>query len=72
MQAGLVRGQSAVINIGKVLMVLYRAYQLPIRNKSPALVTLDAEKAFDNVKWSWLFQVLSTMGFHIAFQSFLS
>lgn len=71
-QAGFAKGRSPVINIRKVLLVLDRVRHLPRAGESPALIANDAEKAFDNFRWSWLFTVLDEMDYGGPFQTFLS
>lgn len=61
-QEGFIEGRSAVSNLRKVLAVLDRVKMHPLPHKHPVLVTLDAEKAFDSVRWSWLDLVLDRMG----------
>lgn len=51
-QQGFIRGRLAVTNIRKVLMSLEEAQLLDF-----ATITLDAEKAFDNMQLPWLFMV---------------
>lgn len=60
-QSGFVKGRTASLNICKVLMVLEHAKANP--GKNFAIITLDAEKAFDNVSFEWLLLVLSSLDF---------
>lgn len=60
-QAGFTQGRSATSNIRKVLAVLQHVRANP--DKDTAIVTLDAEKAFDNVSFHWLKMVLTKFGF---------
>lgn len=53
----------------KVLSVLDRVKQRPLLDESPAL---DAEKAFNNVRWSWLNLVLDKVGLTGHFQVLLA
>lgn len=48
-QTGFIRGRSAVSNIHKVLAFLDEVTIRPANDPSPALLTIDAEKAFGNV-----------------------
>lgn len=60
-QQDFTRGRSAVTNIRKVLLVLEQVKQNP--SIDAAIISLDAEKTFDNVNINWLFQFLNHMGF---------
>lgn len=60
-QSGFVKGRTATLNIRKVMMALDHALHHP--NTNHAIITLDAEKAFDNVSFDWLFMTMSEMGF---------
>lgn len=53
----------------KVLSVLDRVKQRPLLDESPAL---DAEKAFNNVRWSWLKIFLDKVGLTGHFQVLLA
>lgn len=68
-QSGFVSGRSATLNIRKVLMALHYATTHP--DQDVAIISLDAEKAFDNVSLSWLFRVLQQFGFTGPILSFL-
>lgn len=70
-QVGFVKVRSAITNIRKVLAVLDRVKINPLPSEHPILLTLDGEKAFDNVKWTWLNQVLDKMGLPGYFRTFL-
>lgn len=71
-QTGFVRGRSAVSNIRKVVAVLDELALRPEAHSSPALLTIDVEKAFDNVGWEWLNKVLDRLGVSGPFRAFLS
>lgn len=60
-QAGFTQGRAASSNIKKVLTVLEHARAN--LSGDTAIVTLDAEKAFDNVGFHWLKMFLSKFGF---------
>lgn len=70
-QVGFIKRRSAVCNIRKVLAVLDRVKNNPPLFGRPILLALNAEKAFDNVKWSWLDQVLDAMGISEHFRTFV-
>lgn len=60
-ESGFVKGITASLNICKDMVVLEHAKINP--QKDLAIITLDAEKAFDNVSFEWLSLVLSTLDF---------
>lgn len=68
-QSGFVSGRSATLNIRKVLMALEYAKTHP--NQDIAIMSLDAEKAFDNISFSWLFRVMTQFGFSGPIMRFL-
>lgn len=68
-QAGFVRCRSATANIRKVMATLDNAMRNP--QEELAIITLDAEKAFDNVSLQWLFQTMESMGFQGEILNFL-
>lgn len=70
-QVGFVKGRAAVTNIRKVLGVMdaVKAHALP--SDTSALVSLDAEKAFDNIRWQWLNEVLDKVNLTGNFRCFL-
>lgn len=51
-QSGFVRGRSGVANIRKFLIALEYAKAHP--QEDVIVVSLDAEKAFNNIDWRWL------------------
>lgn len=71
-QVGFVKNRSAVCNIRKVMAVLDQIKVRPPTSGCPTLLALDAEKAFDHVKWQWLYQVLDTVGIKGKFRNYLS
>lgn len=68
-QSGFVSGRSATLNIRKVLMALEYAKTHP--DQDVAIMSLDAEKAFDNISFSWLFTVMEQFGFSGQIMRFL-
>lgn len=71
-QVGFIKGRSAVTNLGKALTVLNRVIINPLPSEQPIILALDAEKAFDNVKWAWLNQILDRMGLQGRFHTYLA
>lgn len=63
-QTGFIPGRQSANNIRRTLNLISC-----VKNKSqPAmLLSLDAQKAFDRVKWSFLYQTLANFGFHTTF-----
>lgn len=59
-QAGFTKGRSASLNIRKVLAALEYAKLHPVENI--AIITLDAEKTFDNVSFQLLSLVMQKFG----------
>ncbi|XP_030046073.1 NFX1-type zinc finger-containing protein 1-like [Microcaecilia unicolor] len=57
-QVGFVRGRQSVHNIRKTLMAMAASQQL---GASTLLLSLDAEKAFDQVGWEFMHQTLAAM-----------
>lgn len=71
-QTGFIKSRAAVSNIRKVLAFLHEIKVRPNKHSSPALLTIDAEKAFDNVGWDWLNKVLDQLGVRGPFRVYLS
>lgn len=69
-QSGFVKGRSGAANIRKVLLALEYSKNNPTMDS--IIITLDAEKTFDNINLDWLFCVMGAMGFHGHIMSFLA
>lgn len=68
-QSGFIRGRSGVANIRKVIMALEHAKANP--KEDVIIVSLDGEKAFDNINWQWLFPTLDRLDFEGRVLNFL-
>lgn len=68
-QSCFAKGRSASSNLRKVLAALEYAKQHPLEDV--AVITLDAEKAFDNVSFQWLSLVMQKLGISVPFYHFI-
>lgn len=67
-QRGFMMGRHSVSNVRRLLNVLY----LPASSTvAEVIISLDAEKVFDRVEWSFLFECLSKFGFGSNFRSWI-
>lgn len=63
-QMGFIKGRQTQDNIRQTLHIIEQANK---QHLSAALVSLDAEKAFDRVSWPFLYRVLERLGFNNQF-----
>lgn len=66
-QTGFVKNRHSFFNVRRLLNILYS----PNNSVPECVVSLDAEKAFDRVEWSYLFTVLEKFGFGSTFISWI-
>lgn len=62
-QTGFVIGRQTRDNIRRTLHIVEKIQK---EGRSAALISLDAEKAFDRVNWEFLYQTLERFGFNEA------
>ena len=56
-----IKGRQTQDNIRRTLHIIEQIHK---QHLSAALVSLDAEKAFDRVSWTFLYRVLERLGFN--------
>ena len=67
-QTGFIKGRHLFFNIRKLLNIIHTSNSLL---PPEAVISLDAEKAFDRVEWPYLFSVLRKFGFGETFVSWI-
>lgn len=60
-QTGFIPGRQGASNIRRTLNIISNT---KYRSEPSMLLSLDAQKAFDGVRWRFLYQTLSAFGFH--------
>ncbi len=59
-QTGFIKDRFSFFNVRRLFNVIYYPSESPVPE---VVVSLDAEKAFNRVKWCYLFHTLETFGF---------
>ena len=67
-QTGFIRGRQSFCNVRRLLNILHTPSQ---HSGAEAVISLDAEKAFDRVEWDYLFFALEKFGFGHNFISWI-
>lgn len=68
-QTGFIKKRLSFLNIRRLLNIMYSSE--PNQPSPEAIISLDAEKAFDRVEWGYLFQCLERFGFGPKFISWV-
>jgi len=66
-QTGFVKNRRSFFNVRRLLNIMYTTPQAD----SECLLCMDAEKAFDRVEWSYLFELMARFGFGGIFVSWI-
>ena len=67
-QTGFIKNRFSFFNIRRLLNIIYYRAE---GNESETVISLDAEKAFDRVRWDFLFYTLTKFGFKNNFISWI-
>lgn len=67
-QTGFIRNRHLFSNLRELFNIIYNPSQA---NTEEALISMDAEKAFDRVEWNYLFYTLDKFGFGKKFISWI-
>lgn len=67
-QTGFLPGRYSFSNVRRLLNVLYSKHS---KDAAPAVISLDAEKAFDQMEWKYMLTVLQRFGFGDRFRSLI-
>lgn len=67
-QTGFIRNRHLFSNFRELFNIIYNPSQA---NTEEALISMDAEKAFDRVEWNYLFYTLDKFGFGKKFISWI-